>query len=76
MAIITSKVFGIVALTLLISSCATRSVTVVDTAADVVRIDKPVKAKVSVKRGAVWSEAGTMMLPAGWYAGPGPEGGL
>jgi hypothetical protein len=61
---------------MLLASCATRSVVVINTAEDVVRIDRPVKARVSVTRdGVTWESAGTMTLPAGWLAGPGPEEG-
>lgn len=59
------------------TSCATRTTTVIDTGADIVRLDAPVKAgKVSVFRDGVWHSAGKMTLPAGWFCGPGPEGGF
>jgi hypothetical protein len=39
-------------------------------------LSKPVKAKVQTYQGnGVWAESGTMTMPAGWYAGPGPRKG-
>ena len=45
---------------------------VIDTASDVVRLDAPAAAAVSIWRGGTWQHVGKMTLPAGWYAGPGP----
>lgn len=61
-------------MTTLLAGCATRSVTVVNTTDDIVRLDAPVKARVSTTSdGRVWKSAGTMTIPAGWYATPGPK---
>jgi hypothetical protein len=54
-----------------VPSCATRAV-VIDTASDVVRLDKPARASVSTMRDGKWTHAGKITLPAGWLAGPGP----
>lgn len=57
----------------LLAGCATRSVTVVGDG-DVVRLDRPVKVRVSTTTdGVVWKEAGKMTIPAGWYATPSPK---
>jgi len=56
---------------LLLNGCATRSAIVIDASSDIIRIDKPVSAKVSITRdGKTWINAGTMTIPAGWCAGP------
>jgi len=57
-----------------LTSCATRTSTVIDTSSDWVRLARPVKAAVQTyKGGGVWVEAGTMTMPAGWYCGPGKK---
>lgn len=57
----------------LLAGCATRQAVVVNPADDVVRLAKPVKANVMVTRdGKTWLDAGKMVIPAGWYATPGP----
>ena len=69
------KLCAILLLSLATNGCATRSVTVIDTNADWVRLDEPVRASVSVTHdGVTWISVGEMELPAGWYAGPGPKG--
>lgn len=45
---------------------------VIDSARDVVRLDKPARASVSTMQNGKWTHAGRVTLPAGWYAGPGP----
>lgn len=68
------KLFVAVGAIILLTNCATRNVVVIDTACDIVRLDKPVKAAVSITRDGVnWIHAGEMEIPAGWYAGPGPK---
>ena len=58
---------------LLICAASCKSpVVVIDTASDVVRLDAPAAAAVSIWRGGTWQHVGKMTLPAGWYAGPGP----
>ena len=61
-------------LLMVLCGCATRSVKVIDTSSDWVRIKKPVATVVETYQGnGVWVEAGKMELPAGWMAGPGPK---
>jgi hypothetical protein len=63
-----------ISLSLILNGCATKTIKVIDTGSDWVRLSAPVKAKVSTYQGAgVWVESGTMELPAGWYAGPGQK---
>lgn len=58
----------------LLAGCATRTATVVNQSNDVVRLLKPAKARVATTRdGKTWQDAGTMTIPAGWYATPGPK---
>ena len=64
-------ILTLVAALWLAQGCATRSVVVIDTAKDVVRLDEPVTASVSTYDHGVWKSAGKAKLPAGWYAGPG-----
>jgi hypothetical protein len=62
-------------LALAMTGCATRTATVIDTSSDWVRLAKPARARVQVYEGkGVWRDAGTMLLPQGWVAGPGPKG--
>lgn len=69
------KTFAIAStsLWLITSGCATRTAVVIDTSSDVVRLNKPARASISIYRAGKWVEAGKMDLPAGWYAGPGPK---
>lgn len=54
-----------------VSGCASRAV-VIDAASDVVRIGPGVRGHVYVLKNGVWTDAGKVTLPEGWYAGPGP----
>ncbi len=69
----------LISLLLTLSGCATKTVKVIDTSSDWVRLAAPIKARVSTYQGtdatgaATWVEAGVMELPAGWYCGPGPK---
>lgn len=68
------KIFATSSAVLLLNGCATRTTTVIDTSSDWVRLARPVQAKVETYQGnGVWAEAGTMTLPQGWFAGPGPK---
>lgn len=48
-------------------------VVVIDRNADVVRLGKGVRGEVFVLKEGKWVSVGKAELPAGWYAGPGPE---
>jgi hypothetical protein len=58
-----------------IAGCATRSVVVIDSQKDWVRLTKPVKASVATYDRATskWVDAGKAELPAGMYVGPGKK---
>lgn len=57
-----------------IPACATRTTIVVDKNSDIVRLDQDVRCKVSTYQGnGVWASSGSMVLPKGWLAGPGPR---
>lgn len=61
-----------------LNGCASRTVTVVDTSTDIVRLDAPT-GPVPVSRyvgNGKWEHIGKMILPAGGIYGPGPVGGI
>lgn len=58
---------------LCVSSCATRTTVVLNTASDWVRITRPVKAHIATYQNGVWVESGVATLPAGWFSGPGAK---
>jgi hypothetical protein len=45
---------------------------VIDTARDVIRLDAPAKVSASVMQNGQWTHVGSVTVPAGWFAGPGP----
>jgi hypothetical protein len=64
------KTLSAAGMVFLIAGCATRTVTVVNSQSDVVRLGADVSGHVYTYRDGKWQDAGKMKLPAGWFAGP------
>jgi hypothetical protein len=64
-------------LAIAMNGCAAKTRTlVIDSRTDWVRLDEPVKAKVSTYQGqGVWTPVGPTILPAGMVVGPGKVDG-
>ena len=67
------KKLAVIGMLMCLVGCATKTVTVIDTSSDIVRLDADVRAKVSTYQGnGVWTSAGSMVMPKGWVCGPMP----
>jgi len=64
---------SLIGISILLTSCVTKQVTVIDKSSDVVRLGKGVKGHIYVYKNNQWIDAGVANLPEGWYAGPGPK---
>ena len=66
------SLFAILGLAISLTSCATRTV-VLDKSSDVVRLGPKVRGRVYVWQNGAWTLSGSVTLPEGWYAVPGPK---